>query len=72
MCAKWPAGGKVRLLRDGVVMYEGTLKTLKRMKDDVREVASGFECGAAFDNYEDIKVGDQIECIEIEETAATL
>jgi translation initiation factor IF-2 len=65
-------GGKVRLLRDGVVIHEGTLKTLKRMKDDVREVAAGFECGAAFENYEDIKVGDQIECIEIEETAATL
>lgn len=65
-------GGKVRLLRDGVVIHEGTLKTLKRMKDDVREVASGFECGAAFDNFEDIKVGDMIECIEIEETAATL
>lgn len=65
-------GGKVRLLRDGVVIHEGTLKTLKRMKDDAREVAAGFECGAAFENYEDIKVGDQIECIEIEETAATL
>ncbi len=65
-------GGKVRLLRDGVVVHEGTLKTLKRMKDDAREVAAGFECGAAFENYEDIKIGDQIECIEIEETAATL
>jgi translation initiation factor IF-2 len=65
-------GGKVRLLRDGVVVHEGTLKTLKRVKDDVREVAAGFECGAAFENYEDIKEGDQIECIEIEETAATL
>lgn len=65
-------GGKVRLLRDGVVTYEGHLKTLKRMKDDVREVASGFECGAAFDHYDDMKIGDMIECIEIEETAATL
>ncbi len=65
-------GGKVRLLRDNVVMYEGNLRTLKRMKDDVREVASGFECGAAFDNYDDMKIGDMIECIEIEETAATL
>lgn len=65
-------GSKVRLLRDGVVVHEGTLKTLKRMKDDVREVASGYECGAAFDNFDDMKVGDQIECIEIEETAATL
>lgn len=65
-------GGKVRLLRDDVVIHEGTLKTLKRMKDDAREVAAGFECGAAFDNYDDMKVGDRIECIEIEETAATL
>lgn len=65
-------GGKVRLLRDGVVIHEGTLKTLKRMKDDVREVAHGYECGAAFEGYEDMKVGDMIECIEIEETAATL
>lgn len=65
-------GGKVRLLRDDVVIHEGTLKTLKRMKDDVREVASGYECGAAFENYDDMKVGDMIECIEIEETAAVL
>jgi translation initiation factor IF-2 len=65
-------GGKVRLLRDSVVVHEGTLKTLKRMKDDVREVAQGFECGAAFDNYEDMREGDMIECIEIEEIAAVL
>jgi translation initiation factor IF-2 len=65
-------GGKVRLLRDGVVVHEGSLKTLKRMKDDAREVAQGFECGAAFDNYEDMRVGDMIECIEIEEIAAVL
>lgn len=65
-------GCKVRLLRDGVVIHEGALKTLKRMKDDVREVAHGFECGAAFENYEDMREGDMIECIEIEETAATL
>ncbi len=65
-------GGKVRLLRDSVVIHEGTLKTLKRIKDDVREVASGFECGAAFENFDDMKKGDMIECIEIEETAAVL
>jgi translation initiation factor IF-2 len=65
-------GGKVRLLRDSVVVYEGMLKTLKRMKDDVREVASGYECGAAFDHYDDMKIGDMIECIEIEETAGVL
>ena len=65
-------GSKVRLLRDGVVIHEGSLKTLKRMKDDAREVAAGYECGAAFENYEDMKVGDMIESIEIEEIAATL
>jgi len=65
-------GGKVRLLRDGVVIHEGMLKTLKRMKDDAREVAQGYECGAAFENYEDMQVGDVIECIEIEEIAAVL
>lgn len=65
-------GGKVRLLRDNVVVYEGTLKTLRRMKDDVREVGNGYECGAAFDNYDDMKIGDMIECIEVQETAGTL
>lgn len=65
-------GSKVRLLRDGVVIHEGTLKTLKRMKDDVREVSHGYECGAAFENYEDMRVGDMIESIEIEEIAAVL
>lgn len=69
---KLKRGSKVRLLRDGVVIHEGSLKTLKRMKDDAREVAHGFECGAAFEGYEDMRIGDIIECIEIEETAATL
>ena len=60
-------GAKVRLLRDNVVIYEGALSQLKRMKDDVREVKEGFDCGMRFDNYDDIKVGDQIECYEVEE-----
>lgn len=65
-------GAKVRLLRDNVVIHEGTLKTLKRFKDEVKEVKSGLECGMAFENYEDIRVSDQIEAFEIEETARTI
>ena len=65
-------GAKVRLLRDNVVIHEGTLKTLKRHKDEVREVQHGFECGMAFENYDDMKVGDVIECFDVEEVQATL
>lgn len=65
-------GAKVRLLRDNVVIHEGTLKTLRRFKDEVREVAKGYECGMAFENYEDIKEGDVIEAFEIESSARTL
>ncbi len=65
-------GAKVRLLRDDVVIHDGTLKTLRRFKDEVREVKDGYECGMAFENYGDIKVGDRIECYEIEEVAREL
>ena len=65
-------GAKVRLLRDHVVIHEGELSQLKRFKDDVKEVKSGFECGMSFANYDDLKVGDQIECFEIEQIAPTL
>ncbi|MCX8505177.1 MAG: translation initiation factor IF-2 [Alphaproteobacteria bacterium] len=65
-------GAKVRLLRDNVVIHEGTLKTLRRIKDEVREVKQGLECGMAFENYHDIKEGDQIECFEIVEEARQL
>ncbi len=65
-------GAKVRLLRDNVVIHEGTLKTLKRMKDEVKEVREGFECGMAFENYDDIKANDTIECFEVEEIARQL
>ncbi|MDP2206103.1 MAG: translation initiation factor IF-2 [Alphaproteobacteria bacterium] len=65
-------GAKVRLLRDNVVVHEGTLKTLRRFKDEVKEVQKGYECGMAFDNYEDIKDGDVIEAFEIESSARTL
>ena len=58
---------KVRLIRDGIVVYTGDLASLKRMKDDVKEVASGFECGLNIANYNDIKVGDIIEgFVEVE------
>ncbi|PPR10772.1 MAG: Translation initiation factor IF-2 [Alphaproteobacteria bacterium MarineAlpha11_Bin1] len=65
-------GSSVRLLRDDVVIHEGTLSTLKRFKDEVREVTQGFECGMAFENYQDIKDGDVIECFDVEEIARTL
>jgi translation initiation factor IF-2 len=65
-------GAKVRLLRDNVVIHEGTLKTLRRFKDEVREVQHGFECGMAFENYDDMKVGDIIECFDIEEVKPSL
>ncbi|MEZ5918762.1 MAG: translation initiation factor IF-2 [Alphaproteobacteria bacterium] len=65
-------GAGVRLLRDDVVIHEGTLKTLKRHKDEVKEVKEGTECGMAFENYDDIKAGDIIECYEIVEEARTL
>ncbi|MBL8708463.1 MAG: translation initiation factor IF-2 [Rhodospirillaceae bacterium] len=65
-------GGKVRLLRDNVVIHEGTLKTLRRFKDEVREVKEGFECGMAFENYDNIQKGDIIECFEMEEIARAL
>ena len=65
-------GAKVRLLRDSVVIHEGTLKTLRRFKDEVREVQSGYECGMAFENYENIRPGDVIEAFELEEVARAL
>ncbi|MBV8776036.1 MAG: translation initiation factor IF-2 [Alphaproteobacteria bacterium] len=65
-------GAKVRLLRDNVVIHEGSLKTLKRFKDEVREVRDGYECGMAFENYENIQVGDTIECFDVEEVARAL
>ena len=65
-------GAKVRLLRDNVVIHDGALKTLKRFKDEVREVREGYECGMAFENYENIQIGDVIECFEVEEVARAL
>lgn len=65
-------GGKVRLLRDNVVIHEGDLSQLKHFKEDVREVREGFECGIALANYHDIQLGDRIECFEVEEVARQL
>lgn len=65
-------GCKVRLLRDNVVIHDGALKTLKRFKDEVKEVKNGQECGMAFENYEDIREGDMIEAYEVEEVARTV
>ena len=64
-------GAKVRLLRNQVVMWTGDLDSLKRFKDDVREVKAGFECGLSLKNYNDIEVGDQLEVFEIKEIART-
>ncbi|RWG91664.1 translation initiation factor IF-2 [Mesorhizobium sp.] len=65
-------GAGVRLIRDNVVVHEGTLKTLKRFKDEVSEVPVGQECGMAFQNYEDMRVGDVIECFRVEMVSRTL
>jgi translation initiation factor IF-2 len=65
-------GANVRLIRDNVVIHEGKLSQLKRFKDDVREVVAGQECGMAFENYQDMKVGDVIECYRVEQVQRTL
>jgi translation initiation factor IF-2 len=64
--------GKARLVRDGVVVWQGDLGSLRRFKDDVREVTNGFECGIGLQGYNDVKEGDVIECFEIERIQATL
>jgi translation initiation factor IF-2 len=65
-------GANVRLIRDNVVVHEGKLSTLKRFKDEVKEVVGGQECGMAFENYQDMRVGDVIECYRIEEIQRSL
>ena len=65
-------GSNVRLLRDNVVVYDGKMASLKRFKDDVKEVATGYECGIAIEGFNDIKVGDIIEAYQMEEVAAKL
>ena len=63
---------RVRLMRDGKILYDGGLGGLRRVKDDVREVREGFECGVKLAGYEDVKVGDTIEAYEIQEFAGKL
>ena len=65
-------GAKIRLLRDNVVIHDGELDSLKRFKDDVREVKSGFECGLSVKNFNDIQKNDQLEVYEIVEVSRTL
>jgi translation initiation factor IF-2 len=67
-----PRTARVRVVRDGVEVYDGTLASLKRFKDDVREVREGFECGIGVENFNDLKVGDLIEAYRIEEIARSL
>ena len=64
--------GNARLVRDGIVVYDGAIASLKRFKDDAKEVRESFECGIGITNFNDIKVGDQIECYTVEEFARTL
>jgi len=65
-------GAEVRLIRDNVVVHEGKLSQLKRFKDDVKEVKAGQECGMAFENYQDMRVGDVIECYRVEQVQRSL
>jgi len=65
-------GAQVRLIRDNVVVHEGKLSTLKRFKDEVKEVVAGQECGIAFEGYQDMRQGDVIECFEVEHVQRTL
>jgi len=65
-------GANVRLIRDNVVIHEGKLSQLKRFKDDVKEVAAGQECGMAFETYQDMRVGDTIECYRVETVQRSL
>src|SRR4029077_11488450 len=69
---KMQRGTQARLLRDNVVVHDGRMAGLRRFKDDVREVAGGYECGIALENFQDVKVGDVIEAYEVEEVARRL
>jgi translation initiation factor IF-2 len=60
-------GQNLRLVRDGAVIYEGKNSSLRRFKDDVKEVSNGYECGIGIENFNDIKIGDTIECYYLEE-----
>ncbi|MBP7516885.1 MAG: translation initiation factor IF-2, partial [Desulfobulbus sp.] len=72
IAGKMERNARVRLLRDGVVVFTGRLGSLRRFKDDVKEVLTGFECGIGIENYNDIKIGDHIEAFVLDEVEATL
>jgi len=65
-------GAKIRLIREGVVVYEGSVSSLKRFKDDVKEVAKGYECGVGIENFNDIRENDYIESFKEVKEKATL
>ena len=67
-----PRDARVRLVRDGIVVYHGRLGSLRRFKDDVKEVASGYECGIGIEGYQDVKERDVIEAYEVREVARSI
>ena len=64
---KFDRGQNIRVVRDGVVLYEGKNSSLRRFKDDVKEVQAGYECGIGIERFNDIKIGDVLECFYLEE-----
>jgi len=72
LSGKVKRGSEVNLIRDGIEIYRGKINSLKRFKDDAKEVDTGFECGIGVENYNDLKVGDILEVIEMKEFAKTL
>ncbi len=67
-----PRDARGRLVRDGIVVYEGRIGSLRRFKDDVKEVAAGYECGIGIEGYQDVKEGDLIEAFEVREVARSI
>ena len=65
-------GNSVRVIREGVVIYTGRIRSLRRVKDDINEVSQGYECGLAIESFNDLREGDQLECFEIKEVARKL
>ena len=71
-CCKIKRNAGVRVLRDGVVVYTGKISSLKRFKDDVKEVVAGYECGIGVENFNDVKIGDHLEAFVMQQVEATL
>ena len=69
---KITSNSMIRIVRDGIVVHEGKIGSLRRFKDDVKEVTEGFECGIAIESYRDVKEGDQLEAFRLEEEVAEL